>query len=61
MYVLYVWYGAQLKNASFTKGNNIDNYAANDIMEIIEPNMPVKDSELYYNGSSVHIPVMITP
>jgi Leucine-rich repeat (LRR) protein len=60
MCVLFVWYSSQLKNASFTEGNNIDNYAANEIMEIVESNIPVKDRELY-KGSPGYIPIMIIP
>jgi hypothetical protein len=55
MSVLLIWHGSQLRNASFVEGNNIDAYAVNEIMDIIEANPPVEDSELYYSD---HYPIM---
>jgi hypothetical protein len=48
IYVLLIWYGSQLRNALFTEGNEIDGYAENEIMDIVNTNPPVKDCELYY-------------
>jgi hypothetical protein len=46
MDVLRIYYGSQLKDASFTEGNNIDAYTQNEIMEIINSNPPVEKREL---------------
>jgi hypothetical protein len=48
MNILLIYCGAQLKDASFMEGNNIDAYTGNEIMEIVASNPPVEQSELYY-------------
>ena len=46
MKVLLIYYGSQLKEASFVEGNNIDPYVQNEIIEIINSNPPVEEREL---------------
>jgi hypothetical protein len=47
MTVLLIYYGSQLKDATFTEGNNIDVYVEEEIMEITESNPPIEAAEMY--------------